>query len=219
MGKIITEDGSPTLYNKEYDETYHSKSGAIEETVEKFIKPCRIKELAKSGKLRILDVCFGLGYNAIAAIDAALDSNKDCEIEIVSLEKELFLDKLKELNPNLKHYHIIEKLQFDPITNSYTYEEKHIYLKIKIGDARETIKKVNGKFGAVFLDPFSPKKNPELWTAEFFQEIFKRMIKESILATYSCARIVRDNLKEAGFEISDGPSVGRRAPSTIAKKL
>ena len=45
------------------------------------------------------------------------------------------------------------------------------------------------------------------------------MIKESILATYSCARIVRDNLKEAGFEVFDGPSVGRRAPSTIAKKL
>ncbi|AJF61069.1 TPA: tRNA (5-methylaminomethyl-2-thiouridine)(34)-methyltransferase MnmD [Candidatus Woesearchaeota archaeon] len=219
MEKVETGDGSPTFYSEKYGETYHSKSGALEETFGKFIRPCRIKELAKTGRVRIFDICFGLGYNAIAAIDAALEENENCEIYLVSLEKELILDRLKELNPCLTHYHIIEKLQFDPINNSYTYEEKNIYLRIKIGNAKETIKTLKGSFDAVFLDPFSPKKNPELWTEEFFREIFRRMNKGSILSTYSCARIVRDNLRSAGFEVSDGPSIGRRAPSTIAKKL
>jgi len=216
MKEIQTKDGSLTLHNEDYDETYHSTTGALEETYEKFIKPCKIKELAAKGKLRILDICFGLGYNTIGAIDTALKENKNAEIEIISLEKELFLDEIKKLKTDFEHYWIIEKLEHDPLNNQYLYEDKNIHLKIKIGDARMTIKKLLGKFDAVFLDPFSPKKNPELWTQEFFEDIAKLMKPNAIMATYSCARIVRDNLKEAGFEVRDGPRIGRRGPSTIA---
>lgn len=210
MKEYITEDGSITLYNPEYEEYYHSKSGALEESFEKFVKPCKIKELAKKGHIKILDIGFGLGYNAIAAIDSA-----EGEIEIISLEKN-FLSDLPKLKPKLKHYWIIEKLEFDPITKSYLYEDKNIHLRIKIGDAIETIKTIKDKFDAVFLDPFSPSKNPELWTVEFFKEIKQRMKQGAILATYSYAKTVRKNLTKAGFIVKDGPIIGRRSPSTLA---
>lgn len=210
MKKHVTEDGSITLYNPEYEEYYHSKSGALEESFEKFVKPCKIKELAKKGHIKILDIGFGLGYNAIAAIDSA-----EGEIEIISLEKN-FLSDLPKLKPKLKHYWIIEKLEFDPITKSYLYEDKRIHLRIKIGDAIETIKTIKDKFDAVFLDPFSPSKNPELWTVEFFKEIKQRMKQGAILATYSYAKTVRKNLTKAGFIVKDGPIIGRRSPSTLA---
>ena len=213
MKEYMTEDGSVTLFNPEYEEYYHSKSGAIEESFEKFVKPCEIKELAKKGHIKILDIGFGLGYNAIAAIDVALNSN--CEIEIISLEKN-FLPNLSKLKPKLKHYGIIEKLEYDPITKSYLYEDKNIHLRIKIGDATQTIKTINDKFDAVFLDPFSPGKNPELWTVEFFSKIRKRMKDKAILATYSYAKTIRNNLAKAGFTVKDGPIIGRRSPSTIA---
>jgi len=216
MKQYKTDDNSVTLYNEEYQDYYHSKSGAIEESLLKFVKPCKIKELAKKGHLRILDIGFGLGYNVIAAIDTALEENPNCEIEIVSFEKNLVLNELKKLKPKLKHYSIIQKLEFDPITNAYLYEDKKIHLKIKIGDAIDLIKNIKKSFDAVFLDPFSPAKNPELWTIEFFKDIQKIMNKEAILATYSYARRVKDNLKKAGFQVKDGPVVGRRSPSTIA---
>lgn len=219
MQQIKTNDGSLTYFNEEYQETYHSKTGAYEETYKKFIEPTKIKELAKKGHIRILDVCFGLGYNAIAAIDAAMKSNPDCEIEIISLEKDLQLDELKKIGKEFKHYKILNELEFDPITKSYLYEDKNIHLIIKIGDATTTIKKVQGKFDAVFHDPFSPKKNPEMWSKEFFSQVKARMTNEAVLATYSCARIVRDNLRDAGFKVKDGPKVGRRGPSTIAFKV
>lgn len=217
--KIKTNDGSETLHNKEYDEYYHSKSGAVEESIKKYCLPCRIPELAKNSSIKILDIGFGLGYNAIAAIDTALSINKNTEIEIISLEKDLKLNELKDLKNNLKHYYIIEKLEFDPITKSYYYEEKNIFLKIKIGDALGTIKKIKTKFDAVFHDAFSPSKNPELWTVEFFHDVNKLMKKDAILATYSYARKTRDNLKESGFEVYDGPIVGRRSPCTLARKI
>ena len=92
-------------------------------------------------------------------------------------------------------------------------------LRIIIGDAGETIKNLNQKFDAVFLDPFSPKKCPELWTEKFFKDIRKLMKQNSVLTTYSCAKIIRNNLVNAGFNVKDGPSIGRRAPSTIAYAL
>ncbi len=211
MRKFKTDDGSFTLFNPEYEEYYHSKSGALEEAFEKFVKPCKIPEL--KGHIKILDIGFGLGYNAIAAIDST-----DNEIEIISLEKN-FVSDLPKLKPKLKHYWIIEKLEYDPITKSYLYEDKRIHLKIKIGDATKVIKTINDKFDAVFLDPFSPSKNPELWTVEFFSEIKKRMKPNAILATYSYAKKVRNNLKKAGFIVKDGPIIGRRSPSTIAKNV
>ncbi len=210
MKEYITEDGSLTLFNPEYEEYYHSKSGALEEAFEKFVKPCKIKELAKKCHVKILDIGFGLGYNAIAAIDTV-----EGEIEVISLEKDLLFD-LSKLKPKLKHYWIIEKLEFDPITNSYLYEDKKIHLRIKIGDATQIIKTINDKFDAVFLDPFSPGKNPELWTVEFFKDIKQSMKPDAILATYSYAKTVRNNLTKAGFIVKDGPVVGRRSPSTIA---
>jgi tRNA U34 5-methylaminomethyl-2-thiouridine-forming methyltransferase MnmC len=218
MKEFTTQDGSITLHNEKYDEYYHSKSGAIEEAFEKYIKPCRISELAKKGSLRILDIGFGLGYNAIATIDKAIESNPACEIEVISLEKDdNIIKEIQKLNPCLKNYFIVKKLEYDPLTKSYLFEDKNIFFRIKMGDARDTIKSSEEKFDAVFLAPFSPAKNPELWTEDFLKEVCKRMKIEAILATFSYARQVRENLKKAGFFVFDGPVVGRRSPYTLAK--
>ena len=203
----MTEDNSITLFNEKYQEYYHSTKGAVEESFEKFVKPCKIAELAKTGKIRILDVCFGVGYNSAAAVEVALESNPDCQIEIIGLENDQkILDEIKQLNPAFKYYDIIKGDKSDP----------RIKLKILLGDAREKIKELSEKFDAVFFDPFSPKVCPELWTAKFFSDIKQVMKPGAILTTYSCARIVRDNMKLVGFKVEDGPCVGRRGPATIA---
>ncbi len=205
MKQISTKDGSKTLYSEKYDETYHSVSGAVEESVEKFVKPCRISELKNP---KVLDICFGLGYNSAAAIEA------NQNIEIISLENdERLFGEILKLNPNLKYYNLVKKLASN---KELEYEKDNIKIKLLIGDARETVKNIKNKFDAVFLDPFSPKKCPELWSYEFFSDIIKLMKPGAIMATYSCARAVRENLKRAGFIVKDGPVVGRRAPSTVA---
>ncbi len=216
MQKIITPDSSVTFHNKEFDEAYHSKSGAKEEAVKKFAEPCQIAELAKSGKIRILDICFGLGYNAAAAIDAALASNPQCHIEVIGLENdEVILKEILNMPDSFNYYPIIK----ETVKNKYTYTKNNISITIILGDAVQTIKTISGMFDAVLLDPFSPKKCPALWTKEFFDNIYALMKQNSRLATYSCARVVRDNLRNAGFTIQDGPKLWRRGPSTIAVKL
>lgn len=215
MQKIMTPDGSVTFHNAEFDEAYHSKSGAKEEAIKKFVEPCHIKELAKKGHITILDVCFGLGYNTAAAIDAALQENPFCTIEVIGLEKdEQILQEILSLDDSFACYSLLKEC----IQNNYYYHKNNINIKIIIGDALETIKHVIGGVDAVFFDPFSPKKCPLLWSEELFCALYQRMKQGSRLATYSCARIVRDNMKSAGFVVLDGPTLWRRGPSTIGIK-
>ncbi|MBW2999193.1 hypothetical protein KY339_00850 [Candidatus Woesearchaeota archaeon] len=215
MKKIITKDKSITFYSKKYKETYHSVSGAEEESIKKFVEPSNIKELAKKKKeIKILDVCFGIGYNSAAAIDEIKKANPKCKILIIGLENDKkILQKINKINASFNSYDIVKQA-----AEKLNFKDNNIEIKIILGDAREKIKTIKKKFDAVFLDPFSPKKCPELWTEEFFKKINKLMKKGSILTTYSCAKVVRKNLEKAGFKAIDGPIVGRRAPSTIAIK-
>lgn len=207
MKKIITRDSSVTLFNEKYQEHYHSHTiGAIEEAFVKFAEPANIKE-----GMKILDICFGLGYNSLAAISFSK------KIEIVGLENDIgILDKIKTMKVPSKFeqdYEIIRKA-----ASNLGYDKEGLKIRIILGDALETIKNCGEGFDAVFLDPFSPKKCPELWTKEFFDEIYKIMNKDGILTTYSCATSVRRNLKDAGFEVRDGPVFGRKSPATIGVK-
>jgi tRNA U34 5-methylaminomethyl-2-thiouridine-forming methyltransferase MnmC len=199
MEKVITKDGSVTFHNAEVDETYHSVSGAKEESVKKFIEP-----LGDLVNPKILDVCFGLGYNSAAA----LDHFKACKITAIELDKNI-LDKIKELDAPFESYAEIKEC--------VSKETEHV--RLIIGDVLVEVDNLEDDyFDAVLFDPFSPSKSPELWNGEFFSKIASKVRKGGILTTYSCAGKVRRALKEAGFEVSDGPCVGRRAPSTVAVK-
>jgi len=213
MEKVITKDSSVTYYSEKYAEHYHSVSGAEEEAVKKFVEPCNMMELAKNKVISILDVCFGLGYNSAAAIDEIRKYSKECIINIIALENDKeILDEIKSINSNFKSYDIIKEL----INDDLSINKDNINIKILLKDARESVKELKERFDLIFLDPFSPKKCPELWTEEFFKDIKNICNKDAILTTYSCARIVRDNLVSAGFKVKDGPCIGRKSPSTIA---
>jgi len=223
MQRIITQDGSITFKNEKYDETYHSISGALEEAFEKFAKPCNLRD-----GMDVLDICFGLGYNTLAAISMV-------NVNVIALENDpMILKTIRNItikndsiiNINNFNQLSVNKIKNNKLSNNYEkikiaankleYNDDKTKIKIILGDALETVRKLNLTFDAVFLDPFSLKKCPELWTHEFFKDIRAKMKKASILATYSCSKKVRNNLRNAGFELKDGPIIGRKSPGTLA---
>lgn len=220
MKRLITGDGSVTFFSDSYQETYHSVSGAMEEAFRKFVGPTNLKTRALEGKLRVLDICFGLGYKSLAAIHSARKANPDCRIELVALEKDINIVETQVDVPVAcsQDYALLRGLVKKSLGHGNEAQEQNLSFKLVIGDARQTIRKLKGDFDLVFLDPFSPRKNPELWTKQFFRQIHMLMSDDAYMTTYSCASIVRKNLKEVGFEVKDGPSVGRRSPSTVALK-
>jgi tRNA 5-methylaminomethyl-2-thiouridine biosynthesis bifunctional protein len=73
----------------------------------------------------------------------------------------------------------------------------HLYL----GEALVGLPTQPGRADAWFLDGFSPAKNPELWSLAVMQALAQQSHRRATIATYSIARMVRDNLTAAGFTI------------------
>ena len=74
---VKTEDGSYTLNSNSRfgnSETMHTYHGAIKESLEKFVKPA---QLESKEKVRVLDICSGLGYNAASCIEFLDDEDRN----------------------------------------------------------------------------------------------------------------------------------------------
>lgn len=69
-----------------------------------------------------------------------------------------------------------------------------------------------GSFDAIYLDPFAPNENPELWTVEFFSRLNRVLKPNGCLVSYCVNRRVREALSSAGFkpEAVPGPPGGKR---------
>jgi len=208
MQFIKTKDGSYTVFNQKYQEHYHTISGALEEAFEKHVNAVGVEN-----GFHILDFCFGLGYNSIAA------TKDHRNLTIIGLEND---SEIIEAIKNLSVPDEIEKefTTFQNIAEKLEItDDNNNTIKLIIGDALVSISSLpKDYFDRVFFDPFSPGKQPEMWSRKVFQKVRNVMKQGAKLSTYSCAKSVRKNMIAAGFKVMNGPIVGRKSPATIAVK-
>lgn len=86
----FTNDGTVGLFSKEDDDIYHSTYGAVTESWNKFILPSNLENyVATHDSIKILDLCYGIGYNSKAAlnvfVETFLNSNKKNQINLKKL--------------------------------------------------------------------------------------------------------------------------------------
>ena len=196
---VKTQDNSNTLFSTKYNQHFHDvDTGAIKESLIKHVIPAL--DFHKEKKhLKILDICFGLGYNTFATINYVLENNLDISLEIYSPELDLeLINSLKEFEYP-KEFEKIKNI-IDTTLSNHFYEDKKIKIELFIGDAREYVKSLNN-LDIVYQDAFSSEVNSELWTVEYFKDIFNSTNKTAIVTTYSIASNVRLSLYKAGFEI------------------
>jgi len=197
---VLCEDGTNTLFSKEFNEPYHStKDGALHESLEKHVKPALALTENKT-KLTILDICFGLGYNTFATLYYIKKQKLSTKVHVLSPEFDEGL--VRSLNTfdyppefeNIKH--IIKAISQD-----LYYEDEQLKIEILLGDARKSIPKIKEKIDIVYQDAFSPAHNPLLWTTEYFTDIRDICKEDAILTTYSTAASIRLGLYENDFLI------------------
>ena len=215
-----TQDGSYTFFSQEFEELFHSHSGAKQEAEEKFVKPCQLKEKAQvKPSLKILDVCYGLGYNSAAALNAIWSANPQCYVELIALEQDPNVPNQAVSAQLLKQWSSPIPNYLENLAQTHQVQLPLFHGKLLLGDARKTIQTVKNsrvKVDAIFLDPFSPPKCPQLWTVEFLNLVTQCLHHQGRLATYSSAAAVRVALQLAGLTIAPTRGVGRRSPGTVA---
>lgn len=231
---IKTDDGSYTLKSdcsNGKSETMHTHHGALSEAMEKFVKPAHLEG---KDEVSVLDICSGLGYNAASCIEY-LSSDVEIDLDLIEISGETVALMLL-LETHLESYKIIQKAVEDKLyedgTIRYRYFEDDIPDRIKIGlhieDARVAVGNLVGKkaYDAVFLDPFSPLKSPELYTNEFFKCLKNLLNPDGVILTYTSAAPVRAAMVNCGLHVGEGPTFGRSGgtvaslnPNMIDKQL
>ena len=178
-----TQDGSIGLYDKNLDEVFHCRFGAKKEAYEKFVEPSL---MFKNKAVKILDICYGIGYNTKCALE-----NFANIIQIDCLEiNSTLVKKSPEFQYDEKINDVIRK-------NIIESDFIHFYME----DARKAINKLNDKYDIVYHDGFAPYKHSVLWSEDFIFEIAKLMHKDSIYCTYNHSKPVLNALYKTGMHI------------------
>lgn len=225
---VKTDDGSYTLSSDnrhdQPSETLHSTHGALTEAYEKFVKPSKLLEKSEQRDvIRVLDICSGIGYNSTALLTYLKDEDVEIEIDMIESSVETLAATLFMPNLTKAHVYIKKSIEQFLIDNEYLRYNKvlsdipsNIRINIHVCDAREFVKSTDNKdYDAVFLDPFSPSKSPELYSVDFFSKIKSLISDDALVLTYSAASPVRSAFVHAGYFIGEGPRF-HRSGGTVA---
>lgn len=222
--KILkTEDDTETIYSEYFDEACHNLSGAYEETLHNYILGCSIPYYFDQNRdFALLDVGFGVGVGLRALIDQVKLFPKFTSIlsyYSIELDETLLLWSLKNTLPELTlKKQEVEDLQF------YEGKSETIEIKIFVGDGRVTIPKAHElnllkPLDAIFQDAFSPKKNPTLWSVEWFSFLKKISRQNVLLSTYSSSISIRKSLLASGWSIENARGFALKRTMTKANLM
>jgi tRNA U34 5-methylaminomethyl-2-thiouridine-forming methyltransferase MnmC len=216
---IITADGSHTVAIPDLNVTYHSRRGAIQESVHVFIEAGLryLLDQSTTPSINLFEMGFGTGLNAfLTAIEAQKQQRK---IQYTAVEPyPVSLKEARALN-------YFQRLQNHPLfidLHTCSWNED-----VMINDFF-TLKKVetnlknfssNQTFDLIYYDAFAPAAQPELWTVEVFQKLFGLLAPHGALVTYCAKGDVRRAMIAAGFTVTKLPGPKGKREMLRAEKV
>lgn len=202
---VITDDGSSSIYIPEWDESYHSKHGAIQEAYHVFIKN-GLDTFKNGSKISILEIGFGTGLNCFITF---LECQKrNLIIDYVGIEAFPLVSKeLKQLNyveklAAQRQRSIFENMHSSPWEKQYEIERGFSLLK---RNQNFTTISNEDEYDLIYFDAFGPRVQPELWTEEIFGKMFVSLCQNGRLVTYSAKGSVRRGMTSVGFTVEKLP--------------
>ncbi len=212
-GPLLTGDGSSTLFDPATGEHYHSTFGAVTESGHVFIRSGLDQVAVSEGPVRILEIGFGTGLNALLTLLACTDGRKEVSYDALephpvpqAVVRELNYPEVlggSDTREALLRLHEAEWEIRVPVVPGFTLLKRALKL--------EAFLPASGTYDLVYFDAFSPAVQPELWEPPVFRKIFTAMRPGGLLVTYSAKGMVSRGMKEAGFRVEKlaGPP-GRR---------
>lgn len=203
--KIIqTADGSTTIYIEEWDETYHSKFGAIQEAKHVFI--ANGLSLFEEQSVAVLEIGFGTGLNAFITYLEA--EKKQQYIDYVGIEAfPIAKEELMHLNYVTTLEAEPNRMAFDTMHNCPWDAKTVLSPYFTLTKRQQYFNEIDYKnrFNLIYFDAFGFRVQPELWTAEIFKIMYDALLENGTLVTYACRSSVIKALKEVGFKTEKLP--------------
>ncbi|MDR0781985.1 MAG: bifunctional tRNA (5-methylaminomethyl-2-thiouridine)(34)-methyltransferase MnmD/FAD-dependent 5-carboxymethylaminomethyl-2-thiouridine(34) oxidoreductase MnmC [Pseudomonadales bacterium] len=214
--------------SRDYGDVYFSKADALGESSHVFLAgnalPARFAALSAHDFV-ILELGFGSGLNFLntwrlwrqTAPRGARLHYVSCELHPLSRDE---LERLHAQWPELASESAALRAQY-PEHSAGLHQlrlgaaEHPLWLTLLYGDAHAMLTQLccpSAPFvvDALFLDGFSPKRNPALWHTELLQQIARFCTPATTLATYSVAASVRQVLEQSGFNVEKAPGFAHK---------
>jgi len=221
VSPLIKWDSQGTPYSVVFDDMYFCAVNGYEDALYIFCGGNRLEERFKEldpalkGVFTIVETGFGTGLVFCVAWKLWKEyAPVSWSLNFLSIEK--YPLPSSELEQALSVWTIV-KLQADELVANYkvqsdksavfNFDGGRVRLTIVFDDviiglgtiAREDL--VGRGADALFLDGFSPAKNPEMWTEKVFSGLARLSGPGTTLATFTVAGWVRRGLESQGFKI------------------
>lgn len=215
---IFTSDGSTSIHLEEWNESYHSKHGAIQEAYHVFIQ--NGLSLFKGKSVSVLEIGFGTGLNALITLKESHIFGQT--IDYVGVEAyPVSMDVVNQMN-------YVTQLNSDLTTEFALFHSMEWEKKQVISDTFSLTKvpkkfqelDYQSQFDLIYFDAFGFRVQPELWSTAIFTLMFNALKKEGVLVTYACRTSIKNAMLESGFKVEKLPGApGKREMLRAIKKL
>ena len=207
---IQTSDGSTTIHLPDWDESYHSKFGAIQEAIHVFLKSGF--SLYEGKAVSILEVGFGTGLNAFLTLLESQKRNENVEyvgVEAypISMEEIALMNYASELGSDNDLFLNLHETEWEtPVVispSNFGNGEWSNSGKFTLTKRKQFFNEIEDreKFDLIYFDAFGFRVQPELWTVEIFQRMFDALKPNGVLVTYAARGVVKRNMIEVGFTV------------------
>jgi hypothetical protein len=224
---LMTADSSPTLSLPPTWEPMHSLEGAFSET-QYIYQPTVELAFTHCPSPTFLSLGLGLGYNEILIACEALAGKKQPALvrsfELVPELRDYFTAWIQQASSPLssvydqivslyaQKYHVSELVILEQL-------QKFLAQGILSLEGPVTLQTDLSLTNGILFDAFCAKTSPELWTAEFLHDFFKRTgDTPCFMSTYACTGELRRALTAAGFTVEKRKGFANKRESTSAKR-
>jgi tRNA U34 5-methylaminomethyl-2-thiouridine-forming methyltransferase MnmC len=218
---VTTADGSKTIYNAEVGELYHSRNGALQESLHVFVNAGLnyLLDQNETKEVSILEVGFGTGLNFLLSADAC--TTKQINLTYTGIEA----------------YPLAAQMMSQTGYHDYTSAELwNSYLK-NYPVALTDVVSINGncllqiancklldfqsgrQYDIVYFDAFAASRQPEMWEQQAISHVAGFVKPGGVFVTYAITGNLKRMLKALGFSIQKVPGAAGKREMLRAIKL
>ena len=210
-------------FNEEFGDIYFNTDKPWLES--EFVFASALDEIWQSkDSFIVAETGFGAGLNFFTLCKKFKNSPK--KLHFVSIEKSpIKKEDLLKIYENLGIFKAYEKklISLYPPLISGIHRinfAPNITLDLCYGEADQILPELDFSADIWFLDGFAPSKNGSIWSEDVFKQIARLSRVGTIVRTYSCAKMVKVGLKNAGFLLSlkEGYARKRQMSSAVLEK-
>ena len=219
---VITADGSKTIYNAGVGEHYHSRHGALQESLHVFVHSGLNYYLGQSNvnKVSILEVGFGTGLNFLLSADHCTNNQIALHytgIEAYPLSNEMMAQTGYEQYISAPLWETYLHLYSGALINKVNLDT---FCSLQIAHNKLMNFDTDELYDIIYFDAFASAHQPEMWELPAISYITSFLKPGGVFVTYAITGNLKRMLKGLGFKIEKVPgAAGKREMLRAVKEL